>query len=131
MYLAPLNIPRPPMKQALNYVGRKGPKRTRGEPQPGTQAYRAIQLRMAVGPDINSFTTFLGIKYRRWHNIERGWPLSLNLVRLVTKRCPGIPPEWLLYGISINMGVWWQEKLFAHQRASQGRTEPIQPLRKL
>ncbi len=84
----------------------------RNPPTPGTVAFRAIQLRKAMAPTAAAFCRFIGINYRRWHNIEGGAPCSRLLAEIIAERCAGLPVEWLPYGNTNRMPPYWQERLY-------------------
>jgi hypothetical protein len=60
---------------------------------------RLVVIRTHVsGSNQAAFARTLGISPTRWNNIERGFPLTLNLLFLLTKTVPGLTPEYVTHG---------------------------------
>jgi hypothetical protein len=61
-------------------------------------AKRLIALRESMEMNGPQFAAFIGIDYSRWHNFERGLPLSIAVATLLCKKIPGLSLDWLYQG---------------------------------
>ena len=62
-------------------------------------ARRMRHLRQAMGfAQAKEFAAWLGIGEDRWGNVERGYPLSADLARLLVQRIHGLSVDWLWFG---------------------------------
>ena len=46
----------------------------------------------------NAFAAFLGIPPSRWNNLERGYPLSIQVALLLCRRVSGLSLDWIYFG---------------------------------
>jgi hypothetical protein len=79
-------------------------KPSEGAPDLATEAGRVIHLRKTLGyPKSNGFAAFLDVSATRWNNVERGTPLSRDLVIRLVQSVPGLTSDWLYFGKSDGM----------------------------
>ena len=56
-------------------------------------------LRMSLGfSQAKQFAAFLNVGEDRWGGVERGNPLSIQLVRLICNNVPVVTADYLLFG---------------------------------
>lgn len=77
---------------------------------------RLIRLRKAMGYDyhggLKEFAEKrLGVSDDRWGNVERGYPLSKQLARIIVRRCPGVDLNYLWTGDTGGLSVKMAKKL--------------------
>lgn len=71
----------------------------------GPNSEQAIRMRtirrMIEGDDDGAQVRFaqrLKINYRRWNNVERGKPVSIQLAEILVKAIPGLKLDWIYSG---------------------------------
>jgi hypothetical protein len=62
-------------------------------------AQRLRHLRIVLGfEQAKQFAEWLGVEEDRWGNVERGYPISGALIRVLCQKIPGLTADWLLFG---------------------------------
>ena len=62
-------------------------------------AQRMRHMRIALGFDqAKQFAEWLGVEEDRWGNVERGYPLSMMLLKRLCQKYSGLSADWLLFG---------------------------------
>ena len=71
------------------------------------RAARLKRLRayMGFGDSGPRFAAFLGVDYKRYNNLERGFPLSGGMTDIMVRKCPGVTSDWLRYGEGAGLSI--------------------------
>ena len=85
------------------------------EEDPGVTE-RMVRLRKAMGYDFHGgqkrfADEFLGVGEDRWGNVERGYPLSKQLAKIIVRKIHGVDIRWLFDGDPAGLSVSMAQRL--------------------
>src|SRR5262245_3743417 len=82
-------------------------------------AQRLRWLRAAEGDETaTAFANKLGIAPQRYHNMEAGFPLSLEVALLIVQAVPGCSLDWLYNNVENGMTLDLRQRLNGVEKAS-------------
>ena len=70
-----------------------------------------MHFREIFGDNQTEFSQRIGIEYKRWSNLERGYPMSRDLAWLLHKRLPGVSTDWFWFGKMDGLSAYYKEQI--------------------
>jgi len=72
---------------------------------------RLCIFREIFGDNQTEISQRIGIEYKRWSNLERGYPMSRDLAWLLHKRLPGVSTDWFWFGKMDGLSAYYREQI--------------------